>query len=289
LAIAVLIGVAFTSAYASRIANEEERLQTALDAVQTVLAREQKLTALGGLAAAAAHELGTPLATIYLVAKEMARETPPGSPQHEDVQLLISQSERCREILRQLSSRGDEEEAVHSRLPLAALLEEAVAPHREFGREIVVTAQSMQGSLAAEPDLRRMPEIIYSLNNLIENAVTFAKTRVDVAGRWSEDQIEIVVRDDGPGFPPATMTRLGEPYISSRTADSRGGGLGLGFFIAKTLMERTGAKVEHRNRTPPRSGAVVRAVWPRQAIEAPAPGQANQSREPSLSAQPTGL
>lgn len=286
---AVLIGLAFTSVYAARIANEEERLNAALDAVQSVLAREQKMSALGGLAAAAAHELGTPLATIHLVAKEMAREVQAGTPLAEDVQLLISQSERCREILRQLSSRGDEGDAVHSRLSLAALLEESVEPHRGLGAEIEVTAQPMTGSTTPAPEIRRLPEIIYGLNNLIENAVGFAASRVDVSARWSADTIEIVVRDDGPGFPPTMLARLGEPYVSARGQESRGGGLGLGFFIAKTLMERTGAQLEHRNRTPPRTGAVVTATWPRQAIEAPAMPGASPIREQGFTAPQAGL
>ncbi|MES1203748.1 MAG: ActS/PrrB/RegB family redox-sensitive histidine kinase, partial [Pseudomonadota bacterium] len=211
LATAVLIGLGFTSVYAWRIANEEERLNAALDAVQTVLAREQKLSALGGLAAAAAHELGTPLATIHLVAKEMGREIKPGSLLHEDVQLLISQSERCREILRQLSSRGDRGDVVHERLPLAALLEEAASPQKADALvEVVLTTEPLPGAeTMPPPDIRRLPEIIHGLHNLIENAVSFAATRVDVIGRWNNALVEIIVRDDGPGFPAGLLNRLG--------------------------------------------------------------------------------
>ncbi len=288
LATAVLIGLGFTSVYAWRIANEEDRLNAALDAVQTVLAREQKLSALGGLAAAAAHELGTPLATIYLVAKEMGREIEPGSLLHDDVQLLISQSERCREILRQLSSRGDKGDEVHERLPLAALLEEAASPHLAASVEVAFTAEPLPGSESVPPpDIRRLPEIIHGVHNLVENAVGFADTRVDVIGRWSSTVVEIVVRDDGPGFPAGLLNRLGEPYVSARGPDSRGGGLGLGYFIAKTLLERTGARVEHRNRTAPRKGALVRAEWARSAIEAPDITGVRKSGEPSFyDAQP---
>ncbi|MGE3302433.1 MAG: ActS/PrrB/RegB family redox-sensitive histidine kinase [Hyphomonadaceae bacterium] len=267
LAAAVLIGLAFTSVCAWRVAMEEERLNAALETVQNVLAREQRLSALGALAAAAAHELGTPLATIHLVAKEMAREAKAGTPLADDVHLLISQSERCRDILRQLSSRGDQGDVMHERLPLAALLDEVVAPHRGLGPEIAVTMAPMEGAEALPPpELRRLPEVLYGLNNLIENAVGFAESQVEVLGRWSATELELAVRDDGAGFPPAMLNRLGEPYVSGRGPDSPGGGLGLGFFIAKTLLERTGARVEHRNRTPPRTGAVVRAIWDRPAI-----------------------
>ena len=263
MAAAVLVGLAFTSVYAWRVAAEEERLNIALSAVQAVLAREQTLSALGGLAAAAAHELGTPLATIHLVAKEMARELPAGDPRTDDVQLLVSQSERCRAILNQLAARRDEADAMHARAPIEALLEEIAAPHRGLGTEIDIAA-SGDGAL----DVRRMPEIIHSLGGIIENAVGFARDRVEIEAHWSATHIEITVRDDGPGFAPSVLGRLGEPYLTERDAGAAGG-LGLGFFIAKTLLERTGAKIEVRNRQPPAQGAIVRAVWPREAIEAP--------------------
>jgi two-component system sensor histidine kinase RegB len=275
LSAAVIVGLGFTSVYAWRVAAEEERLNAALSAAQAVLAREQKLFALGGLAAAAAHELGTPLATIHLVAKEMARGVGKDSPLREDVDLLVSQSERCREILRQLSARPDEDDAVHAQMPLAALLEEVVAPHRDSGIEINVRAAPMrEGDPAPAPTLRRMPEVIYGLGNFVDNAVGFARARVDVHARWSGNQVEIIVRDDGPGFTLSVLGRLGEPYVSER-GEERAGGMGLGFFIAKTLLERSGAKVDFRNRPPPRAGAVVRAIWPREAIEAASPGQLN--------------
>jgi two-component system sensor histidine kinase RegB len=266
LATAVLIGLGFTSVYAWRVAAEEERLNVALAAVQAVLAREQRLAALGGLAAAAAHELGTPLATIHLVAKEMARAVPPDSPLAEDVALLVSQSERCRTILKQLSAQPETRDAVHERLPLKAMLEEAAAPHVAKGKAVkILLAPPPDG--APPPDVRRAPEILHGLGNLVENAVGFASRSVEVAATWSASEIEIVVRDDGPGFPANVLPRLGEPYVSERGAGQTGGGLGLGFFIAKTLLERTGARVEFHNRPAPPTGAVVRAVWPRRAIE----------------------
>lgn len=265
---AVLIGLGFTSVYAWRVAAEEERLATALSEVQTVLAREQKLSALGGLAAAAAHELGTPLATIHLVAKEMERGLAKDSPLLEDVQLLVSQSERCRAILRQLSSRKEEGDAVHARLTLDTLLDDVCDRHRGLGAEINIHVEPAIDDAPA-PELVRRPEVIHGLGNIVENAVGFAATKVDVAARWTATEIEIVVRDDGPGFPQSVLTRLGEPYVSERAPGDGGGGLGLGFFIAKTLLERSGARVEARNRTPPKEGAVVRVTWPRTALEAP--------------------
>ncbi len=264
-AAAVLVGLGFTSVYAWRVAAEEERLNIALAAVQAVLAREQTLSALGGLAAAAAHELGTPLATIHLVAKEMARDAGADDPRAEDFALLVTQSERCRAILGQLSAMREQGDVMVQRAPIRALLEEVASPHEGLGAEIVIHAQG-EGPL----DVRRMPELVHALGGFVENAVGFAKTRVDLEAHWDGEMVEIVVRDDGPGFAPAVLARLGEPYLTERDEEGAAGGLGLGFFISKTLLERTGAKLETRNRRTPNGGAIVRARWPRAALEAPA-------------------
>ncbi len=265
IAAAVLVGLGFTSVYAWRVAAEEERLNIALAAVQAVLSREQTLSALGGLAAAAAHELGTPLATIHLVAKEMARDISPDDPRYEDLQLMVTQSERCRAILGQLSANRERGDVMIQRAPIRALLEEVVSPHEGLGADIVIDAQG-DGPL----EVRRMPEIVHALGGIIENAVGFAKTRVEIEARWDAEHVEIAIRDDGPGFAPGVLNRLGEPYLTERDEEGIAGGLGLGFFISKTLLERSGAKLEVRNRRPPHSGAVVKARWPRASIEAPA-------------------
>lgn len=263
-AAAVLVGLGFTSVYAWRVAAEEERLNIALAAVQAVLSREQTLSALGGLAAAAAHELGTPLATIHLVAKEMARDLSPDDPRAEDVQLLMTQSERCRSILGQLSAKRDQGDVMVQRAPIRALLEEIAHEHEGLGAEIIVDAHG-EGPI----EVRRMPEVVHALGGFVENAVGFAKSKVEIDATWDAEHVEITVRDDGPGFSPAVLARLGEPYLTERDEEGAAGGLGLGFFISKTLLERTGAKLETRNRRAPNQGAIVRARWPRAAIEAP--------------------
>ncbi len=252
IAAAVLIGLGFTSVYAWRVAAEEERLNIALAAVQAVLAREQTLSALGGLAAAAAHELGTPLATIHLVAKEMARDLKPDDPRAEDLHLLATQSERCRAILAQLSARREQGDVMLQRAPIGSLLDEVAGAHRGLGAEIVIKAEG-EGGL----EVRRMPEIVHSLGGIVENAVGFARTRVDFTARWSAESVEISIADDGPGFAPEVLRRLGEPYLTERDEEGVAGGLGLGFFIAKTLLERTGARIEVRNRKAPQQGALV--------------------------------
>ena len=234
--LALLVGMAFTSLYAWRSAKESRRMSEALAATEAVLAHEQKLSALGGMAAAAAHELGTPLATIQLTAKEIARDLKPRSPLREDVDLVISQTQRCRDILQQLARRGDEGDVMHDRLSLEALLEEAAEPYFGLGPDIRIDVDGP----GAEPTLRRQAELVYGLKNFIENAAGFAKSTVRINGLWTEDRISISIEDDGPGFNAQVRDRLGEPYVSGRNERDQAGGLGLGFFIAKTLVERTG-------------------------------------------------
>ncbi|HRP79691.1 MAG TPA: ActS/PrrB/RegB family redox-sensitive histidine kinase, partial [Aquamicrobium sp.] len=246
-------------------------LANALSATELILQREQHLSALDGLAAAAAHELGTPLATITLVAKEMERELSADSRFAEDVTLLRSQAERCREILKRLTSLSSEGEAHLARLPFTSLIEEVIAPHRNFGIDIAMAPGERQGP---EPVGRRNPGVIYGLGNLVENAVDFARERVTLEWRWNDARVELVLTDDGPGYPPEIIDRIGEPYMSKRTArdGGGGGGLGLGLFIAKTLLERSGAQVAFGNAGEPGKGAVVTVSWPRHAFLASAGG-----------------
>ena len=273
IAASVASGMLFLALYTARLSKEAQQMSEALAATELVLAREQKLHALDGLAAAAAHELGTPLSTITLVAKELERELPPGTPLAEDAALLKSQADRCREILRKLTRRPSESDPLHARLSVSELIEEAVGPHRGFGVDIETSSGAMagvSGKPAEEPVLARLPGIVFGLGNLIENAVEFAETRVDVAASWNGELIDLTVRDDGPGFPASVIGRLGDPFVTGRPfaerdSDARSG-LGLGFFIAKTLLERSGAHVEFANRSDQRTGAMVRVVWQRASV-----------------------
>ena len=255
---ALMTGMVFTSGYAWQASREGRRMTEALAATEAVLAQEQKLAALGGLAAAAAHELGTPLATIQLVAKEMARELDANSHLGEDATLLVEQTQRCREILKQLGARGDTGEPMHDTMTLQAMLEEASEPYFGLGSQIEIKTYGE----GPEPDLRRQAEILYGLKNFIENAVEFAGSRVTLTGSWTVETVSINIEDDGPGFAPAVRARLGEPYVSVRgDANKMAGGLGLGFFISKTLIERTGGSVSFDNH--PRSGgAFITLSWP---------------------------
>ena len=266
--VAVCSSIAFTAIYAFRVAEEARLLANALTATELVLQREQHLSALDGLAAAAAHELGTPLATIALVAKEMERALGDDPKYSEDVTLLRSQSERCREILKRLTSLSSEGEPHLARLPLTSLVEEVIAPHRDFGIAIRLSPGERTGP---EPVGRRNPGVIYGLGNLIENAVDFARESVTVHWRWNEEKVVFTIVDDGPGFPPEIVDRIGEPYVSTRQGAEPGGGLGLGLFIAKTLLERSGAVLSFRNSSGLGEGAAVEISWTREAFLAPAP------------------
>jgi two-component system sensor histidine kinase RegB len=225
------------------------------------------LSALGGLAAAAAHELGTPLATISIVAKEMVRESPEG-PLRDDAALLVSQAERCRDILQKLTQEPETGDLVHGRMGLQQFVDEIAEPHADD--HVIVQALVSGKPGAPIPDIQRLPEVLHAMISIAENAVDFAHSEVLVTARFDDKTIGIEVRDDGPGFAPDILLKLGEPYVTSRPGgeNSRSGhlGMGLGFFIAKTLLERTGATVAFRNS--PKGGAIVTARWPRGRIEA---------------------
>lgn len=285
--IALVCSLTFMSIYAFRVAEEARQLSDALMASELVLAREQHLHALDGLAAAAAHELGTPLATVYLSAKELARDLanerdiPSPEMLREEMALILSQAERCREILSKLSSLSDDRDQHFRGEKLSHLLDQVAEPARAAGARIRIDVQGEGG----EPVAHRNPAIHYGLGNLLENAVDFADSTVTVTARWNDSQILLEIADDGHGFTPDVMSRLGEPYVTARGArDGRpgqgqtGGGLGLGFFIAKTLLERTGAELRLRNRPPPEHGAVVRIAWPR---DGRSPWRADAGAEPA--------
>ncbi|MGH6793291.1 MAG: ActS/PrrB/RegB family redox-sensitive histidine kinase, partial [Methyloceanibacter sp.] len=266
---AVVSGILFIGFYSWRTAEEGRRMAEALAAAEMVLAREQKLSALDGLSAAAAHGLGTPLATIAVVAKELLRDVKETDPHYEDLVLLRAQAERCREILTELAGRGEQLDIIVSRMPMSHLIEEVVEPHRLVAVPIEVRTGpapgvERDGAAAREPVTQRNPGVIYGLGNLVENAIDFAATKVDVDAQWSEDEVRIVIADDGEGFPPNVLEQLGEPFVTTRPGESWGEeqpdehvGMGLGFFIAKTLLERSGAQLELANRSTPEGGAVV--------------------------------
>jgi two-component system sensor histidine kinase RegB len=268
--LSLLLCIGFIGVYAWQITEEARQLSDALAATELVLAREQHLSQLDGLAAAAAHELGTPLSTISVIAKELENAIPANARHGDDVRLLREQATRCRDILAKLTVLSSSGEPF-DRTPITALIEEVVAPHRNFGVDIEVITPADR---ASEPMGTRNPAILYGLGNLAENAVDFANERVVIEMQWSDDFVDVAITDDGPGFAPEILLRIGEPYVTSRRRnpkadDEEPTGLGLGFFIAKTLLERSGATVSLENGTGSKHGATVKVRWRREAFERP--------------------
>jgi two-component system, sensor histidine kinase RegB len=263
--IALLLGLGFTGIYAWRVAKEARDLSEALAATELVLAREQHLSQLDGLAAAAAHELGTPLATIALVARELSRLAPAEGEMAEDITLLREQVQRCRGILGKLTSLQDDDAGPLDQLSLSLLIEEAAGPQRPFGVPFEIALIGDK----PEPVCRRNPGMNYGLGNIVDNAVDFARSKVAITAMWTESTVILTIADDGPGFTPEVLMRAGDPYLSrSHAKESRaGGGLGLGLFIAKTLLERSGATLEFSNLPLPATGANIRITWLRAVFE----------------------
>lgn len=274
---AILIGMAFTAGYSWQAALESARMEQALSATQAVLEKEHRLSALGGLAAAAAHELGTPLGTIQVVAKEMLHSLKPDDPLREDAELLVSQSQRCRDILRQLSQKPETRDKVYEQLALSDFLELIAGPYRVAGKAIHITVIAQEAAEGSDPgqliQVRRRPEWLHALSAFVENAVDFARTAVWVRVEITKTYVRLTIEDDGPGFSADILSRLGEPYITSREffddapkASGRSySGMGLGFFIAKTLCEHTGATVTYGNRE--QGGALVTLLWRREEMD----------------------
>jgi two-component system sensor histidine kinase RegB len=282
--LAIVIGVAFLALYTRRVSGEIRLMSDALLAAQMALAREQKLTDLGGVVAAAAHELGTPLATIKLASTELIDEISDRKElAHlvEDAALIRSQADRCRDILQSMGRAGKDD--LHLRhAPFETVLREAAEPHAGRGKLVVFSLHPSDPEHRQEPTIRRAPELIHGLRNLVQNAVDFATSTVWVEGYWDGQGISVIIADDGPGYPPQLLGRIGEPYLPSDIDGWRDyKGMGLGLFIAKTLLERSGAQLSFGNGTDPflrsderpaRSGAIVEASWPLEALVVEAGG-----------------
>jgi two-component system sensor histidine kinase RegB len=265
--VALVIGVVFLGAYARLITSEIHEMSDALLATQMALAREQKLTDLGGVVAAAAHELGTPLATIKLVSGELLDELGDDPELADDVRLIGEQANRCTAILRSMGRAGKDD--LHMRrVPLEGLLQEAAEPHLMRGKRLEFVISDETEMPARQPIIGRRPEIVHGLRNLVQNAVDFSSDKVLIESTWTDKTVSVRISDDGPGYPSAILARIGDPFMRRREDTSRPGyeGMGLGLFIAKTLLERSGARLDFANGGA-LGGALIAVTWNRDLID----------------------
>ena len=258
--IALVVAVIFTATYLWLLAEEARRNIDALSATEAALSREQSLSSLGSLAAAAAHELGSPLATIAVVAKELSNEIDDDNQFNDDIKLLLSQTARCRDILKNMAIRPDDHsETSFNVILLGELISKAANNH--IPENIMLNIKIDENSREREPIVTRKLEIGQALANIIQNAGQFAKKNVIINLFWDETRIIITIKDDGHGFTPNILNNLGEPYISNR--NNSGQHMGLGIFIAQNLLERVGANINYRNRIDGMAGAEITVKWKR--------------------------
>jgi two-component system sensor histidine kinase RegB len=256
--VSIIIGLVFLSYFGIRFSGETKKRSEALDKLQQIMAKEYELDSLGGQAAAAAHSLGTPLATISVVAKELKKEIGDKSKHSKDVDLLISQAKRCSDILKQISKKEISEDQFINLVKAEELLEEIIISFEE--------TSDMKITLFEDEDknkinIKRSPEIVYGLRNFIGNAIKFANKEVNIKLISNDQTLTVIINDDGPGFAEDVIKLIGEPYLKSRSKKVSGkAGLGLGIFLGKTLLERKKAQLTFSN-VKILKGASVKIVW----------------------------
>jgi len=256
--IAIIIGLIFLTYFGIRFGIESRKRTEALNRLELILAKEHELESIGLQAAAAAHSLGTPLSTITVIAKELEKEIGNNSKYTKDIDLLLSQTKRCSDILKDLSKDQLKEDSFLSDIKIEELLAEIVRSFSEISEKklsLLVEKNELN------PQIERTLEITYGLRNFIGNAVKYSNSLVDITLESNDKITEVKVCDDGPGFSEDIINVLGEPYIRSKNKIiSAKSGLGLGTFIGKTLLERMKANVTFDN-CPKTSGAMVIINW----------------------------
>ena len=255
---AVIIGLIFLTYFGARFGIESRKRTEALNKLELILAKEHELESIGVQAAAAAHSLGTPLSTITVVAKELEKEIGNNPKYSKDINLLLTQTKRCSDILQKLSQDTLAEDNFLDDIKLDELLNEIARSFREISNKqlsVIVNKNEIN------PRIERTLEITYGLRNFIGNAVKYSKSLVEISLESNNKITEVKVCDDGPGFPSDVKDILGEPYIRSEDNKiSSKSGLGLGTFIGKTLLERMKADVTF-DKCPKNNGAMVTIQW----------------------------
>ena len=255
---AVIIGLIFLTYFGTRFGTESRKRTEALNKLELILAKEHELESIGLQAAAAAHSLGTPLSTITVVVKELEKEIGNNPKYSKDINLLLSQTKRCSDILRNLSKDQFKEDSFLSDIKIEDLLNRIASSYMEISEKKILLYMKKN---EANPRIERTLEITYGLRNFIGNAVKYSKSSVEISLESNNKITEVVVCDDGPGFSEDIINVLGEPYIRSKNEIiSAKSGLGLGTFIGKTLLERMKAKVKF-GKSPKTNGAMVTVQW----------------------------
>ena len=256
--VSIIIGLVFLSYFGIRFSGETKKRSEALDKLQQVMAKEYELDSLGGLAAAAAHSLGTPLATISVVAKELKKEIGDSSKHSKDLDLLISQAKRCSNILKQISKKEISDDQFINLIKVEDLLEEIIISFEQnTDKKITLFENEDQNKI----NIKRSPEIVYGLRNFIGNAIKFADKEVSINLKSNKEELTLIINDDGPGFAEDIIKFIGEPYLKSKSKETGSkAGLGLGIFLGKTLLERKKAQLAFFNRNDLK-GASVKISW----------------------------
>tara|TARA_B100001029_G_scaffold174336_1_gene174325 strand:+ start:1266 stop:2552 length:1287 start_codon:yes stop_codon:yes gene_type:complete len=264
--LSIVIGLIFLVYFGFKFGEESRIRKKAYDKIQEIMAKENELLSLGGQAAAAAHSLGTPLSTILLTASEIQKEIGKNHKISKDLNLLVSQSIRCREILKKLSLNPSlEDEFIDADIDLYAYVKEIIRSYKEISsKNFYINIDNFTKSIK----IKKSVEIIYGLRNFIGNANKYSQDKVEIILTSNKKITNILIKDDGPGFPKDLIEkdRLGEPYI--RTLDqinTKNFGLGLGTFIGKTLLEKNYASIKFNNSTD--SGAEVLIEWQNEDLE----------------------
>ena len=256
--VSIIIGLVFLSYFGIKFSGETKKRSEALDKLQQVMAKEYELDSLGGQAAAAAHSLGTPLATISVVAKELKKEVGDKSKHSKDLDLLISQAKRCSDILKKISKKEIRDDQFINLIKVEDLLEEIIVSFEETTDKKITLFENEDKNKIS---IKRSPEIVYGLRNFIGNAIKFADKEVHIKLISDEQNLVLVVNDDGPGFAEDIIKLIGEPYLKSRSKQTTDrAGLGLGIFLGKTLLERKKAQLTFFNKEDLK-GATVKIAW----------------------------
>ncbi len=265
--IAYGLAIGFLAVYLWMVSAEARDRARALVATEAALTREARMNALGSLAAAAAHELGGPLGSISLIAHSLEEQLGDDPDFGEDIRLLAAEAARSRRIMKGIATRAEAEDPF-AVLPLEVLLLEVAESVKPSRVPVKVVAA------APQPMVQRSPELLHAFNNLVSNAVRHAGTEVRMEAIVTPSEIRVAVLDDGFGFPPDLLPRLGEPMLGPTR--SKSDSTGLGVFIATTLIERTGGRLSFSNR--PEGGARVDVRWPREEFEVNDPQGAIQEQ-----------